>query len=355
MSFSRRLFWMLPALCFGCGSQDEPPPSFSVDAPHYFSRLDLLSEDNRAAFPEFEKRWDKIAQDTLARIDQGEVVEEKETQQAARALFYAANALLAGQYAVEDGFLKLADVTRPPRYSKGDDADEQRARLVTAQKWFKQAEELDASDERIGTGLRACAFGQQTLDGTYTADVLLGLNSAASQTWFDTYSALHLTRDPKLHPGYAPHIEQLISTVCKSDRLDCTTGPKPLPSSGEKELAKHVVAPLWLSDLLMKRGEAQVIRADLNPAQAGTLLPEAVDRFRLAEKYLSAAKQAADNAALSHFPAKHRLAGRSERLAALTEAANERLKTGSGPDLPDAGFFASPAYLDAYQCVACHK
>lgn len=94
------------ALSAACGPAEEAPPSFATDQPRFFQGLNLLSDDTRTAFPDFERRWDRIAQDTLARLEAGEIVEEKEQKAAAQALLYAAFALVAGQHAIEDGYLR---------------------------------------------------------------------------------------------------------------------------------------------------------------------------------------------------------------------------------------------------------
>lgn len=353
MSLSRAV---LPALLLlsACGKGEDLPPSFANDQPRFFQSLNLLSDDTRAAFPDFEKRWDQIARDTLTRLDNGEIVEEADQKKAARALLYAAFALVAGQHAVEDGYLKLEQLTRPPRYSKGDDQDEQRARMTTAIGWLRRAADLDPTDDRIGSVQRSCSFNLQTIDGVYTADVLLGLNSAATQNWFDTFTAMMLVRDPNLHPGYAPHIEQLIGIACGTSRFNCSMSSPPMPPSGERTLTREVMGPLLLADLLAKRGEAQLQRADLNPAMAGTLVPEAAMRFQVAQKYLAAASQAAMDPALSHFPARSRLPERTARLKLLIDAASSRMGAGTGSELPDPAFYKGKSYLDAYQCVACH-
>lgn len=339
----------------GCGSDGDAPPSFATEKPRFFQGLNLLADETRTAFPSFEKRWDAIAQDTIARLENGEIVEEKEQKQAAAALLYASFALVVGQHAIEDGYLKQTDLTRPPRYSKGDDIDEQKARMVKASEWLRRAAELDPTDERIPAVMRSCAFNVQTIDGTFTADVLLGLNGAASQSWFDTFTAILLLRDPNLHPGYAPQIEQLITIACGSSRFNCGGGgPAPEPATGERWLTKEVTGPLLMSDLLARRGESQLHRADLNPAMAGVLVPEAVMRIKGAEAFLAAAKKAAADPALAHFPATSRLAERSDRMAALLAAATGRQGGGTGPALPDPNYYKGRAYLDAYQCVACH-
>lgn len=339
----------------GCGAGDDAPPSFASEKPRFFQGLNLLADDTRAAFPDFEKRWDFIAQDTIARLESGEIVEEKEQKDAAAALLYASFALVAGQHAIEDGYIKQTELTRPPRYSKGDDIDEQKARMTNASEWLRRAAELDPSDERIPTVMRSCAFNLQTIDGVFTADVLLGLNGAASQSWFDTFTAIMLLRDPNLHPGYAPQIEQLIGIACGSSRFNCGGGgPAPETPTGERWLTKEVMGPLLLSDLLARRGESQLHRADLNPAMAGSLIPEAVMRIKGAEAFLAAAKKAAADPALAHFPAKSRLAERSDRMSLLLAAAMGRQSGGTGPELPDPGYYQGRAYLDAYQCVACH-
>ena len=350
MSLRRRL--LFAALCCGCGSTQETPPSFAADQPVFFEQLNLLDEAKRAAFPAFERRWEQIAKDTLVHIDAGDVVEDRDREQAARALVYAANAVLAGEYAIEDGYLSSADLLRPPRYSKGDDQDEREARVKAAQKWFTQAAELSVPDERLPLWQQVCAVGLQTIEGAFTADVLLNVNSAAKQSWLGAVTAMQLVRSPTLHPGYAPHIEQLISIICDASRLSCGQGP--LPPAQQLSLSRHVAAPLYLSDLLAKRGEAQVRRADLNPAQADPLLKEAVERFALSEKYLAAARHAADDPALSHFPGRSRLGERTSRLAQLLLATQARQKNGSGPELPGPAFYEQPEYLDSYQCVACH-
>lgn len=354
MPSSRALCFSLLSLFSACGKGDDAPPSFATDQPRFFQNLNLLSDDKRAGFADFERRWDQIAKDTLARLDNGEIVEEKEQKEAARALLYAGFSLVAGQHAVEDGYLKLEQLTRPPRYSKGDDMDEQRARMAKASEWLRRAAELDPTDDRIPTVLRSCAFNLQTIDGMYTADVLLSLNSAASQGWFDTFTAIMLVRDPNLHPGYAPHVEQLIGIACGATRFNCTGGAPPAPPSGERTITREVMGPLLLSDLLAKRGEAQLQRADLNPAMAGTLVPEAVMRLSLADKYLAAATKAAGDPALSHFPAKARLPERTSRMKLLVDAANSRQAMGTGSELPDPTYYKGRSYLDAYQCVACH-
>lgn len=342
-------------LSAACGPAEEAPPSFATDQPRFFQGLNLLSDDTRTAFPDFERRWDRIAQDTIARLEAGEIVEEKEQKSAAQALLYAAFALVAGQHALEDGYLRPAELVRPPRYSKGDDVDEQRARMQRAREWLKHAADLDPTDERIATVIRSCTFNLQTIDSVYTADVLLDLNSAASQSWFGTFTAIMLVRDPSLHPGYAPHIEQLLGIACGTSRFNCSGGgPAPEPPTGERWLTKEVMGPLLLSDLLTKRGESQLQRADLNPAMAGVLLPEAVGRLKAAQGFLTAAQKAAADPALAHFPAKSRLPERTERLKLLVDAAAARLATGTGPELPDPAYYKTHSYLDAYQCVACH-
>ena len=347
---------VLPSLLLlsACGKGDDAPPSFATDKPRFFQGLNLLSDDTRAAFPDFERRWDQIAKDTLTKLDNGEIVEEVDQKNAARALLYAAFALVAGQHAVEDGYLKLEQLTRPPRYSKGDDLDEQRARMNKALEWLRRAADLDPTDDRIASVIRSCGFTIQTIDGMYTADVLLGINSAASQSWFDTFTAMMLVRDPNLHPGYAPHVEQLISVACGTSRFNCSLGPQPLPKTGERTLTREVMGPLLLADLLAKRGESQLQRADLNPAQAGTLVPEAAMRFKVADQFLSAASQAAMDPAVSHFPVRSRLPERSARLKLLIDAAASRMGAGQGSELPDPSYYKNRSYLDAYQCVACH-
>ena len=97
-----------------------------------------------------------------------------------------------------------------------------------ALEWLRRAADLDPTDDRIASVIRSCGFTLQTIDGMYTADVLLGINSAASQSWFDTFTAMMLVRDPNLHPGYAPHVEQLIS-VAVAHRGLTARGPQPLP------------------------------------------------------------------------------------------------------------------------------
>ena len=67
--------------------------------------------------------------------------------------------------------------------------------MVKAVDWLKRAADLDPSDDRIPAVQRSCAFNLQTIDGTFTADVLLGLNGAASQSWFDTFTAMMLLLD----------------------------------------------------------------------------------------------------------------------------------------------------------------
>jgi len=355
MSRSRLVLPALLVLSVACGPADDAPPSFASEQPRFFQNLNLLSESTRAAFPDFEKRWAQLAEDAITRLDNGEIVEEKEQKAAARTLLYASFALVAGQHAVEDGYLQLAQLTRPPRYSKGDDVDEQKARMVRAQIWLKRAAELDPSDERIESVQRSCAFNLQTIDSAFTADVLLALNSAARQSWFDTYTTMMLLRDPNLHLPYATEIEQLIGIACDTSRFNCSGGgPSPIPPSAERSLTKEVMGSLLLSDLLSRRGEAQLQRADLNPAMAGTLVPEAVGRFKAAEGFLAAASKAVTDPALAHFPAKQRLPERTERLKLLIAAAAARQATGSGPELPDAAYYKGKSYLDAYQCVACH-
>ena len=345
----------LCALFAACGPGEDAPPSFAVDQPRFFQSLNLLSDETRAAFPDFERRWDHIAADTVKRLEDGEIVEEKEQKAAARALLYGAFALVAGQHAVEDGYLKLDQLTRPPRYSKGDDVDEQKARMVKAVDWLKRAADLDPSDDRIPAVQRSCAFNLQTIDGTFTADVLLGLNGAASQSWFDTFTAMMLLRDPNLHPGYAPQIEQLIGITCGTSRFNCAGGgPAPETPTGERWLTKEVMGPLLMSDLLAKRGESLIHRADLNPAMAGALIPEAVMRLKTAEGFLAAATKAVADPALSHFPVKRRLPERTDRLKLLLAAVAGRQSGQTGPELPDSSYYKGRSYLDAYQCVACH-
>lgn len=98
-------------LSAACGPAEEAPPSFATDQPRFFQGLNLLSDDTRTAFPDFERRWDRIAQDTIARLEAGEIVEEKEQKSAAQALLYAAFALVAGQHACRGrGNLRPAEV-----------------------------------------------------------------------------------------------------------------------------------------------------------------------------------------------------------------------------------------------------
>ena len=171
-------------LSAACGPAEEAPPSFATDQPRFFQGLNLLSDDTRTAFPDFERRWDRIAQDTIARLEAGEIVEEKEQKSAAQALLYAAFALVAGQHALEDGYLRPAELVRPPRYSKGDDVDEQRARMQRAREWLKHAADLDPSDDRIATVIRSCTFNLQTSCSTSTRwRVRAGLAPSPPSCW----------------------------------------------------------------------------------------------------------------------------------------------------------------------------
>ena len=55
-------------LSAACGPAEEAPPSFATDQPRFIQGLNLLSDDTRTAFPDFERRWDRIAQDTTDRL-----------------------------------------------------------------------------------------------------------------------------------------------------------------------------------------------------------------------------------------------------------------------------------------------
>jgi hypothetical protein len=308
----------------------------------FFAALNVEDGGALAALPGYERRMDLVADDLLARAAAGSLQGDAERAEAGRALFYAGFLPHVAFHAVEDGYVPVED--------RGAMA----ARMERSAVLLDRAAALRPTDRRIPTLQRSVRFNQEVLRGQPSPATLDAAIAAVRADLFDTFAALILLRDPSLHPMDAPYMERFFQAVCGPERFGCDRmGPPPLPMEPTPTLTRRVAGPVILSDLLLRRAEMLLRRADANPEVRTASLNEAAGRLQAARGTLGFAQLGAST--LDHYPAAAHLEVRSQRISALLAAVNARLMDApSPPPLPDGSFYAGRAYRAAYQCVSCH-
>ncbi len=350
----------LAALQLGVGcAQDPGPLTWKELQPLYFSALNLQDEATKNGLPDYEQRLEAVAKELLQKLDAGELTDEKERTDAGLTLFYQGFLINAGQQALEDGQLKAKEFLRPQRYAAGgDDRTEQVARLVRSAELLRHAAELRPDDKRLPALALGERYNRESLDETHSPILLLDMLAAARADSYSLLATLVSWRDPVANPANAAHMEQLLTAVCAPERLDCSRppAPPPRPLDGERKLTQEVAGPVMMNDLLVRRAEALLKKADEpSTMDKQPLLNEALARLQFARGALGFVSTNAMDPALSHYPARGELPARADRIEALLAATQARLAgMADPPPLPDADYYASRTYRAAYTCLACH-
>ena len=342
----------------GC-AKDPGPLTWKELQPLYFSALNLQDEATQKGLPDYEQRLEAVAKELLGKLDAGELTDEKERTDASLTLFYQGFLLNAGQQALEDGQLKPKEFLRPQRYAAGgDDRTEQVARLVRSAELLRHAAELRPDDARLATLTLGQRYNRESLDETHSPILLLDMLAAARADSYSLLSTLVAWRDPVVNPGNAAHMEQLLTAVCAPERLDCSRPPTPPPRplDGERKLTQEVAGPVLMNDLLVRRAEALLKKADEpSTLDKQPLLNEALARLQFARGALGFVSTNLMDPALSHYPARAELPARADRIELLLAATQARLAgMADPPPLPDADYYTSRTYRAAYACLACH-
>lgn len=361
MSIASR-FWsslLGVSLLSACG----PPPAeeFSTLQPLYFAALSVFDDKSKQGQPEFDERLSRMADAVVDRLERGEITSPGDRETAARALTYAGFFLIAEKQEIEDGYLASADVFRKPRYGRpvaegGTDRDEQLARLERSSRLLARAMELRPSWSPPQAMHRAVRYDLEDMNQGVSAQVIDELISNAEKDTFSTFTALALFRDANLHPMTKPYMQRLFGAVCGPQRFDCNRmGPPPMDPMEERSLTRKVNGPAWLADIVVRRAEFLVSRADADPAQAMPFLGEAMGRVQMAAAVLLSAQLAAQADEFSVYPAVDALNVRQDRLAQLRTAISMRMAGTSAPPLPETqAFYSSLPYRAIYQCASCH-
>lgn len=342
----------------GCGKAPGPL-TWKELQPLYFSALNLQDGATQKGLPDYEQRLEAVAKELLGKLDTGELTDEKERTDAGLTLFYQGFLLNAGQQALEDGQLKPTEFLRPQRYAAGgNDRTEQVARLVRSAELLRHAAELRPDDARLKTLALGERYNRESLDETHSPILLLEMLDAARADSYSLLATLVSWRDPVVNPGDAAHMEKLLTAVCASDRLDCSRPPTapPRPLDGERQLTQEVAGPVLMNDLLVRRAEALLKKADEpTTLDKQPLLNEALARLQFARGSLGFVSTNVMDPALAHYPARDQLPARADRIELLLTATQARLAgMADPPPLPDADYYTSRTYRAAYACLACH-
>lgn len=351
----------------GCGDepvQEEPAPTLTELLPRFFAALRVHEEGPRRELPAFEAQTERAAAELMARADRGELVDTDAREAAGRQLFYAGFLLQGGQQAMQDGLMTPAELLRPRRYAAetSDDDTEYLARLARGGALVQRAQQLSLRDNLSDSVLANVDYQSEILrSGKPREESITQLLKLAQGGFGGLFNAMIMWRDPEQHPLTAPYMEQLIELVCSPIRFSCERMGPPFPPQpgAPRYLTREVAGPVLASDLLARRAEALVRRADQSPpdrmAERAADLGEAMGRLKTAEGLLQSAQQAAAEPALQHYPFTSSLAPRGERLQLLLRATEARLAGAAMPPvLPSGDFYHSRDYRVAYQCVACH-
>ncbi|HRI53352.1 MAG TPA: hypothetical protein PLW65_24560 [Pseudomonadota bacterium] len=344
----------------GCG-KDPGPLTWKELQPVYFSALNLKDEAAQQGLPDYEQRLEAVAKELLQKLDAGELTDETERTDAGLTLFYQGFLLNAGQQALEDGQLKPKEFLRPQRYAAGgNDRTEQVARLVRSAELLRHAAELRPDDARLATLTLGGRYNRESLEETpqHSPVLLFDMLDAARADSYSLFATLVSWRDPVANPGDADHMNKLLTTVCAPEHLDCSRPPAapPRPLDGKRQLTQEVAGPVLMNDLLVRRAEALLKKAD-EPATLDKqpLLNEALARLQFARGALGFVSTNVMDPALSHYPARDQLPARADRIELLLAATQARLAgMADPPPLPDADYYTSRTYRAAYACVACH-
>lgn len=362
-----RFACLLPAVIaaasslLGLSGCQPAPEEFSTLQPIFFASVNLFDDKARRELPMFEQRMDRMAEALLARLDRGEITDPAARSEAGRALLYTAFVYITTHHAFEDGYMSLAEATAPHRFAaQEDDAAELLARMQHAAQLLSRASALLPDDARLRNELLSTRFNQELFTGTISQETLDAWIAEAHRDRFGLFTTILLFRDPALFPLDSPHMERLLEVACSPSPIgfDCSRmGPPPEPGAMEPRwLTSKVAGPVLLSDLLIKRAEALVARADRDPAMAMPALGEAMGRVQVAAGALILALINVEEDDLAIYPAKDTLDARQGRIAEVRAAVSARL-TGmpTAPPLPEAKqYYAGRTYRAAYQCAACH-
>lgn len=355
----------------GCGSllavacADEgamppsPPPTFAQLQPLFFSSLQLQAPAVRAQLPAFEAQLDQAATALIHQADQGALTTDADKDGAGRALFYASFVLQAGQQAVQDGIMKPAELFMPHRYAPAnqDHTGEYLARLARGAVLLDRSDRLRARDNLSESVQANLDYQAELLRSDKPSQASIDALLAASGRGFaGVFNAMIMWRDPELHSMTAPYMEKLLATVCSPFRFACDNqGMSPMPPGGPRTLTVGISGPVLASDLLVRRAEAMLHRAEDSPAARSEALAEALQRLKVADSLLGTAQRSSQLAALSHYPFTATLAPRRDRLSRLLVATQARIDgTPQPPALPSSDYYRSTDYRLPYQCVGCH-
>jgi hypothetical protein len=203
---------------------------------------------------------------------------------------------------------------------------------------------------------RTVRYDLEDLAGQVSTPAIDDLVHFAETDTFSTFAALALFRSPLDHPLDAPYMERVFSAACSPARFDCNRmGPPASDPMEERTLTRKVNGPVLLADLLLKRAEMLVGRADANPAMAMPALGEAMGRLQAAAGILLSAQLNTQVSDLPIYPALDGLDPRQERIDQVKAAVAARLAGPSAHPLPDPNaYYRSKPFLAAYQCGACH-
>lgn len=360
----RKAFAFLLGFCglvpSACTPESAPPaPTFAELQPRFFAALQLQNAAARHELPAFEAQMDRMAGALLDATARDELVTEADQEAAGRALFYASFLLQAGQQAVQDGLMSPAELFAPRRYAppEADDTAEYLARLDHARVMLDRADRLRPRDNLSDSVLANLGYQSEILrdgrPGQVSVDTLL---DASNRGFAGMFNALIMWRDPEQHPLTAPHMEQLLDTVCNQFRFACDKmGPLPMPPGAPRTLTMGVSGPVLASDLLVRRAEALLQRADDSPAARSESLGEAMQRLGTADRLLGTAQTNSQAQDLAHYPFAAALGPRRQRLTTVLAAAMSRVAGDPKPTaLPSRDYYRSSEYRLAYQCVGCH-
>jgi hypothetical protein len=349
-----------------CGGEAQPeppaPPTFAELLPRFFESLRVHDAATRRELPGFEVKLEAAAAALSERAERGEIP-DSDREASGRRLFYAGFFLQGSQQALQDGLIKPEELLRPRRYatSASDDPahdnEEYLARLARGRERVERSQRLSLRDNLSESVLANIPYQSEILrSGRPSAESLAELLKQASLGFAGLFNAMIMWRDPEQHALTEPHMEKLVDLVCSPLRYSCEgPGPLPMPPGAPRLLTREVAGPVMASDLLVRRAEALLQRADQSPATRMADLGEAMGRLKVAEGLLGAAQKGTADPALAHYPFTSNLPPRSERLQALLKATEARLMGAAMPPaLPSADFYRSRDYRLVYQCVACH-
>lgn len=336
-----------------------PAPTFAELQPRFFAAMQVQHAATRQQLPAFEAQLDQTAGELLLQAERGELATEEDKEAAGRALFYAGFLLQAGQQAVQDGIMAPAELFTPRRYAPADadDTGEYLARLARGAVLLDRADRLRARDNLSESVQANLDYQAEILrSGKPSAGALDALLTASRGGFAGVFNAMIMWRDPAQHPLTEPYMEKLLDIVCSPFRFACDNqGMSPMPPGAPRTLTTSVSGPVLASDLLVRRAEALLHRADDDPAVRTESLAEALQRLQVADNLLGAAQRNSQAADLAHYPFAATLPTRRERLQSLLQAAMARA-TGAPqpPALPGSDYYRSADYRLAYQCVGCH-